>query len=181
MKKYAALIIVAVMAIPVLYVAALKKYIVFAGRASRAEYGVFIICNGIIAFFLYYFLFSGFFSAEAKETPDPTEIAQSTTSIIASVFSWATLLPTVTVTVRRLHDMGASGWWSLLLIPCYLLPLAIEPMVEAEGESFIGIIVITIVSNTIWLCIFLFLVFRGGNKYDNKYGAFPPAAPQAAY
>ena len=37
---------------------------------------------------------------------------------LASLFSLATLLPSLAVTARRLHDIGRSGWWQLVaLIP----------------------------------------------------------------
>lgn len=40
------------------------------------------------------------------------------TPFIASTFLLAMFLPTISVAVRRLHDIGRSGWWLLLsLIP----------------------------------------------------------------
>jgi uncharacterized membrane protein YhaH (DUF805 family) len=37
---------------------------------------------------------------------------------LASLFSLATLLPTLAVGARRLHDIDRSGWWQLIgLIP----------------------------------------------------------------
>jgi uncharacterized membrane protein YhaH (DUF805 family) len=37
---------------------------------------------------------------------------------LAGVWSLATLVPSIAVSVRRLHDIGKSGWWLLLaLIP----------------------------------------------------------------
>lgn len=39
-------------------------------------------------------------------------------SILSGIFALATLLPSLAVTVRRLHDIGRTGWWILIsLIP----------------------------------------------------------------
>jgi len=39
--------------------------------------------------------------------------------LLSSLLSLATVLPCLAVTTRRLHDMGRSGWWQLIV----LLPL----------------------------------------------------------
>lgn len=40
------------------------------------------------------------------------------TNLLASLFSLATLIPGITVMVRRFHDTGRSGWyWLWLLLP----------------------------------------------------------------
>lgn len=39
-------------------------------------------------------------------------------TLLSGLYSLAVLLPALAVTVRRLHDIGKSGWWILLsLIP----------------------------------------------------------------
>jgi uncharacterized membrane protein YhaH (DUF805 family) len=38
---------------------------------------------------------------------------------LAAVFSFATFLPSIAVTARRLHDVDRSGWWQLL----YFVPV----------------------------------------------------------
>jgi uncharacterized membrane protein YhaH (DUF805 family) len=40
--------------------------------------------------------------------------------LLHSIYSLAVLIPAFAVTVRRLHDIGKSGWWLLLLF----IPLA---------------------------------------------------------
>jgi len=49
-------------------------------------------------------------------------------------------IPTLSVTIRRLHDVGKSGWWSLLwILPLpllgwfYLIPLLCRPTLSKDG------------------------------------------------
>ena len=49
-------------------------------------------------------------------------------------------IPTLSVTIRRLHDVGKSGWWSLLwILPLpllgwfYLIPLLCRPTLSKHG------------------------------------------------
>ncbi len=80
----------------------LNKYVVFSGRASRPEYWYFVLFGvlaGIVANIVDTALFGGGFRGA---TP------------IHSLTSLALLLPTLAVSVRRLHDLDRSGWWVLL-------------------------------------------------------------------
>ena len=88
------------------YLAVLKKYAVFSGRAQRKEYWMFFLFNIIIAILL------GIIEVVIGISPDADE------SILANIYSLAILLPSLAVSVRRLHDIGRSGWWLLIgLIP----------------------------------------------------------------
>lgn len=89
------------------WLTAMKKYVDFSGRARRTEYWMFILFNmifGVVALVLDSLLGS------ASEG--------SVYGLFYSLFSLAILLPTWAVTVRRLHDIGKSGWWIFIsLIP----------------------------------------------------------------
>lgn len=88
------------------YLEVLKKYAVFSGRASRKEYWMFALFNGIIYLLL---VFVTKFAGSAIGD-DPL--------ILTGPYSLAVLLPSFAVAVRRLHDIDRSGWWiSLYLIP----------------------------------------------------------------
>ena len=71
----------------------LSRYATFTGRSSRPE-------------FWWFFLFQILASAAASmlgETP-------------AALVSLALLLPALAVGTRRLHDIGKSGWWQLIML-----------------------------------------------------------------
>ncbi len=97
------------------YIEALKKYATFSGRARRMEYWVFFLVNMIISFGI------GFVSSMLG-------INLWLIHILATIYSWAILLPSIAVCVRRMHDVNKSGWYSL--VPIYNLVLLLT-----EGDA----------------------------------------------
>lgn len=106
-----------------------KKYFCFEGRADRKEFWMWFLAVFIINFVL--------------------NLIPKVGPILSAVFGLAILLPFLSVTARRLHDTGKSGWMQLLaLIP------------------FVGGLIVLI------LCI------PEGSKEANAYGAPCCAAPE---
>ena len=100
----------------------LTNYGDFNGRASRSEFWWFFLASFVA------YLITGFIDALVFgfELTDPTPI-----SFILQV---AIFIPTLTVSVRRIHDHGKSGWY--VLVPFYNLYLFIvdgEAMPNAHG------------------------------------------------
>jgi len=88
------------------YIEVLKKYAVFQGRARRKEYWMFTLFNVLIAMGL---AFIDVFAGLANEDG---------VGALSTIYSLAVLLPGLGVAVRRLHDIGRSGWWLLIaLVP----------------------------------------------------------------
>jgi len=82
-----------------------QKYVDFQGRARRSEFWwwiLFVIIVEIVARIL-----DGF-----VDPPAPGVMFQY--GFIYGIAVLALLLPNITVAVRRLHDIGRSGWWLLL-------------------------------------------------------------------
>lgn len=78
----------------------ISNYIGFTGRARRKEYWMFMLVNLIITLVLG--ILSSLFGSE----------------LLTKLYSLFIFLPSLAVTVRRLHDTGKSGWWVLIgLIP----------------------------------------------------------------
>ncbi len=88
------------------YLEVLKKYAVFDGRARRKEYWMFFLINLLISVVLIAIdSLIGTFSQTGFGLPQ-------------GLYSLAVLIPSIAVTVRRLHDIGRTGWWILIgLIP----------------------------------------------------------------
>jgi len=91
------------------YIEAFRKYAVFSGRASRSEYWYFFLFN-IIAQFVIGFG-ATFIAAVAGASSDS---ATNTGESLMALYVLAALLPSIAVSVRRLHDAGYSGWLLLL-------------------------------------------------------------------
>ena len=83
------------------YVKVLKQYTDFSGRARRREYWMFVLANFIVALVL-----------------GIIDRIFGWGQILSEIYSLAVLLPSIAVCIRRLHDIGKSGWWLLIaLIP----------------------------------------------------------------
>lgn len=98
------------------YLDVLKKYAVFSGRARRQEYWMFFLFN-IIAYIIVAIL-------DAVLTTQP---------LLTGIYALAVFLPTLGVTVRRLHDTGRSGWWILLGIIPLVGPIILIVFYATEG------------------------------------------------
>jgi len=107
------------------YMQPLKKYAAFNGRARRREYWTFMIINDIIVFLLS--LFEGI-----------AGIAPNTDySVLAIIFSLFVLIPSLAVSVRRLHDVGRNGLWLLIVfIPVIgVVALLIFYLLDSQAET----------------------------------------------
>ena len=130
-----------------------QKYVDFTGRASRSEYwwvalGFLIIQTPIFFATITVEMFS-LINTGGLTLEDPTNLTTYdgvaiVISIVALLIGLATLLPSLTLTVRRLHDTGKSAWFLLMV----LIPIA---------------------GPIIMLVFFLLPSDRG----ENKYGAPP--------
>ncbi len=93
----------------------LSKYATFTGRASRPE-------------FWWFALFQILISIAASMLGDA----------VAGLVSLGLLLPALAVGTRRLHDIGKSGWWQLIMLTVIGLLVLIywwvQPTVEGTNE-----------------------------------------------
>lgn len=88
------------------YLDVLKKYCVFQGRARRKEYWMFTLFNVLI--YIALMIIEGILGIGGE----------GGLGILTILYSLMVLLPSLGVSVRRLHDTGRSGWWLLIsLVP----------------------------------------------------------------
>ena len=106
-----------------------NKYATFSGRASRSEYWWGYLGYFVIATVLQIFALVG-----GIALIDAGELALLP-GLIALGGIVAMIIPTIAVSVRRMHDTGKSGWMLLILIiPCIGFILWIVWMVE-DGQA----------------------------------------------
>jgi uncharacterized membrane protein YhaH (DUF805 family) len=92
------------------YRAVLKKYAVFEGRARRKEYWYFTLFNFLIVMAL---LIVGLaIGAALTDTESETFAFVAVTPVL--IYGLAVIIPSLAVSIRRLHDIGFSGWWYLI-------------------------------------------------------------------
>lgn len=116
------------------FVDVVKKYAVFNGRARRKEYWMFLL--------FYILIYVGLIIVESLI---------GSPGILVLVLALGLLVPSLAVTIRRLHDTERSGWWFLI---------AFVPIVG-------GIVLL------VFMCL-------DGTSGPNKYGPDPKAAAEPA-
>lgn len=115
-----------------------RNYAVFEGRARRKE------------FWLYELIYIIFFSALALiDRFIGSYDVEGQIGLLSGLLALGLLLPTIGVTIRRLHDTDRAGWWLLLVF----LPI-------------IG---------GIWLLVLMVL---GGSAGENRFGPDPLDEPE---
>jgi uncharacterized membrane protein YhaH (DUF805 family) len=115
------------------YLKVLKQYADFSGRARRKEYWMFALFNVIFIA-----------SAMILDTVLVVTIGELPYGVFYFLYSLAVLIPGLAVYVRRLHDIGKSGW---------IILIAIIPII-----------------GPIWLLV---LTLTASNHGENKYGPNP--------
>ena len=124
-----------------------SKYATFSGRARRSEFWWFYLFNVLVNFVL------GLINVK----------------IITSLWSLAILLPSLAVTVRRLHDTGKSGWYILIPIVVAIIACVIIVLAEASVAGMIiayAMIIVVMILYIIWLV-------KDSQPGDNQYGPNP--------
>ena len=123
------------------------KYANFKGRASRSEF-----------WFFYLFLVIGY------------AISISTIFIsiklfigTMSIFVLEMIIPSLAVTVRRLHDINKSGWFILLPLPFDIMGRVLEE--SSAGLSLVFLVI------SLGLYIYLLVLYcTDGDKKNNRFG-----------
>jgi uncharacterized membrane protein YhaH (DUF805 family) len=115
------------------YLKVLKQYADFSGRARRKEYWMFVLLNLIFA--IVAMILDNILGLTVGILPY---------GVFYVLYTLAVFIPGLAVAVRRLHDVGKSGWMILIA----LIPL-------------IGVI---------WLLV---LMVTDSNPGKNQYGSNP--------
>lgn len=115
-----------------------KNYANFKGRARRSEYWWFLVFNSLVSIFLNCII-----------QPIANSNSNSMFLVCLALFLYLAylvgmIIPAWAVTVRRLHDIGKSGWWWLIA----LIPI-------------VGSLVLLV-----WSC-------QDSDVCENKYGSSP--------
>ncbi|MBU3000388.1 DUF805 domain-containing protein [Roseovarius nubinhibens] len=126
-----------------------EKYATFQGRASRSEFWYFTLFTVlmVVVFIGLALLTGGLDMVEGGGA----EILPLIFFGLYGLFGLAILIPTIAVTVRRLHDRNMSGWWYLGFVVGGMIPF-VGPLIS--------------------IAMFVILALKG-TAGDNKFGPDP--------
>lgn len=108
------------------YIDAWKNYVNFEGRARRKAFWMFVLFN--------------FIATIITSTIDSIVFGQNA-YVLTSLYNLAIFLPSIAIGIRRLHDIGKTGWWLLIsFIPCIgTIVLLVFACTDSQpGENLYG-------------------------------------------
>ena len=167
-----------------------KHFADFKGRARRKEYWMFLLFNYIISFALGMVYYVGLI-LQLTNSADAEYYSGGSSSMlwtggglvfvffcIMAIYCWMSLIPTLAVIVRRLHDIGRKGTWLwLLVVPILLCCIMFLGMSSEMVVIAIGILMF--IFNTAIMVLFIILGCIDGQKGENKYGPNPKELEEA--
>lgn len=139
----------------------LKRYAEFSGRSRRMEYWMFTLFTVIVYIVLAMVMLGGGLDLEAlasDSVPEGPGVLFWVGGGLFVIFVLAIIIPSIAVTIRRLHDRDMSGWWYLGAIVAGLIP-------------YVGFIA---------SLAFLVLMFLPGTVGPNRFGDDPKSANNAS-
>ena len=158
----------------------LKRYSDFSGRSRRREFFGFFALNTLVTAALLGPIWTwivgnaaalkaaGLSPKLAGTIADPNPLVLGL-GLLGGLWAIATLIPTVALSVRRLHDRGMSGWWYLAFV---VMALAVTFSNVPLGGFTMAV-------------AYLALMSLPGTRGENRHGADPrlgephPAEPNA--
>ena len=153
-------------------VTCLRKYAVFSGRASRSECWWFILVSMVFGSFIRIVSRNGL--------ADMLSVGPLT---LIGIFNLLIIVPMISVQVRRLHDVGMSGWWVGAFYSAMPV-IIIFDIIEKNSEPVsLPLAIIGLIYFTIILVVGIFEIIqllRPTNAKGDKYGPSEALTQQEA-
>lgn len=132
-------------------VIALKNSFNSSGRASRFEYWTFSLAYLAISLSL------------AVVDSLMGTMSKSGYGLLDLIFSTIFLIPSLSVTVRRLHDIDHSGWWLLsVIVPICLMTISV---IKDNKEAIASSCFLVLISISVFIIVTMFKGTVGANDY----------------
>jgi uncharacterized membrane protein YhaH (DUF805 family) len=135
-----------------------SRYFDFSGRSSRAEYWYFAALMWFISLLI------------VLGEKVLGEAVESVLAVINSLFGLITFIPSLSVAVRRLHDINRSGFELLKYGIAMVVVLALMPIALYVAPFFVFVLGLAAVVIGIK---FLVLMVIEGDRGPNLYGPNP--------
>ena len=136
----------------------LQKFIDFSGRASRSEYWWFFLFTLVVRIVTFWIPFVG------------------------TIIALALLLPNLSVTARRLHDINRTGWWMLMPLGLGLAGIIVGAIFGAAtaGDDEWGFILVILLGTAgglvgfvVGYLVLLYFLIQSSDPAPNRYGPSP--------
>lgn len=111
------------------------NYANFSGRARRKEFWMFILFSFVISCVLTVVDNMMGFTFTSDPIPGYEWASSSQGGYLSSIYSLVIIIPSLAVSVRRLHDIGKSGWNLLWYFVCCIGWIYLLYLMVLEGES----------------------------------------------
>ena len=138
----------------------LQKYVTLSGRASRAEFWWFYLFTVLVRI-----------ATSILDKILFPSLGFEETGPINGITYLALLVPTITVTVRRLHDTGCPGYYIfaplLFIAAAVTMGAFIGPMLEGLGMILIFLVAI------FGIGLMFYWLVKASDPGPNKYGPNP--------
>ena len=152
------------------YSSAMRKFFRFSGRSPRKEYWMFILVYFVITFI------ASLIDAGLGFTGDNG-------GPVGGLVGLVHLIPSLSVTVRRLHDIGRSGWWLIAPLAAVILAfltvgltIGLDAFSTGDGlfAGAAGILfgALMLAAFVLVIVLFVFTLLRS-QEGTNRYGPHP--------
>lgn len=128
-------------------------FFTFEGRMNRRSFIVNFLCLSIPIFFIFPLFF----------------ISQELAVFVAFIVWIISFIRSLVLLLRRVHDLGHSGYVILATYGGSLLISLISFMLQGSGVDLF----ISGIASIIFLGLELYVLFWPGQKFENKYGPVP--------
>lgn len=175
----------------------LRRYAAFGGRSRRLEFWMFMLFQLLVSILFYIVIVALYWdtlvdmvsvygSAGGGIDPGddvPPEMffggfgaGMGVVGIIGWIWGLALLIPNLAVAVRRVHDVGRSGWWVFALFAVYMIMNIVAGVTLAGAVSspvpILVLLLLLVVLVILSLILFIFCVLPG-TPGPNRYGPDP--------
>jgi uncharacterized membrane protein YhaH (DUF805 family) len=158
----------------------LKRYFDFSGRSQRKEYWMFVLFNIIVRAILILLDnllgLGGHATSYSASGPGAFGAGGAASGgILSSIYSLAILIPTISVGVRRLHDIDRTGWWLLVFFAPFVVGALLVFGSLRMGGGGVGAVLggllflvggVLAIVLLVWACL-------DGTRGSNRFGPDP--------
>ena len=203
------------MAVPLMF-QPLVKYVQFEGRSRRSEFWYWVLFRILVGMAMGAIAGIVFVPVISELAANPKMDDGHSIALMSRMFSLYPLftlvglglfLPTLAVTVRRLHDINRSGWWIIMPIVAFIAGMIVFMVVcgvtafnlsqtnghATDSQNFGAVITLVLsmfgflglpvlIADVIMLIFFVTEGTKGVNRFGEDPKALPPVIrPDAAF